>query len=206
MTNPNDPNQPPYGQQPGQQPYGAPGGQPYPQQPYGQQPPAKKRRKWPWIILAVVVVFIIIAVATQGGEDSTSTTAASTSSQPEGQAEGQAPPAAEDVEEGSTTIPPLVPAAPSGEGKQITYEVISDSATLNNVTWFDENSALQQESSVAAPWSLQLSNASTVSIIGVTAQTDGQSVTCRVIVDGEVEAEETATGQYAVVNCTANPF
>jgi hypothetical protein len=41
------------------------------------------------------------------------------------------------------TFPPLAPAAPSGEGKNIVYEVISDSGELNNVTWFDENSAIR---------------------------------------------------------------
>ena len=66
---PQDPNQPsgdqPYGQHP-QQPYGQ-----QPQQPYGQQPPQgypaqygqpyqppKKKKKWPWILLAIFVVLI----------------------------------------------------------------------------------------------------------------------------------------------------
>ncbi|RRQ26335.1 hypothetical protein DK926_19020 [Rhodococcus sp. Eu-32] len=205
MTNPNDPNQP-YGQQPNpQQPYGAPQGQPYPQQPYGQQPPpqpVKKKRKWPWIVLALIVVFVIIGVATsQGGDSDTSTAAPTTAGNSEGQAQGQNPPAAEETE--GTTIPPLVPAAPSGDGKQITYEVISDSPTLGNVTYFDEDSAIQQESSVAAPWSMELTNSSTFAIVGVTAQTDGTSVTCRIVVDGEIEDEQTATGQFAVVSCNA---
>ncbi|MFF1555664.1 MmpS family transport accessory protein [Rhodococcus erythropolis] len=51
-----DPHQP-YGQSP-QQPYGQQPGQGYPPQ-YGQQyPPPKKKRKWPWVVLAVVVLFI----------------------------------------------------------------------------------------------------------------------------------------------------
>ncbi|MDV7244462.1 MULTISPECIES: MmpS family transport accessory protein [Rhodococcus] len=176
---------------------------PPPQQPYGQQPgpgqypqqqPPKKRKKWPWILLAIVVLFVIIAVATSGGEDKGETTAG-TSASPA--APGVAP------AEGGNTIPPLAPAAPSGEGKSIVYEVISDSGELNNVTWFDENSAIQQQSTVPAPWTLTVNNPSTFVIAGVGAQTTGTSVTCRVIVDGEVEDEQTATGQYAVVNCNA---
>ena len=46
-------------QQPPQQPYPGQPGQPYPQQPYLQQPP-KKRKKWPWILLALVVVFLAV--------------------------------------------------------------------------------------------------------------------------------------------------
>lgn len=75
--------QQPGGQQPGgQQPYGQqPYGQPSGQQPYGQrpppapysaqQPPPKKRKKWPWILGALaVLLIIIIATSTSGGNDS----------------------------------------------------------------------------------------------------------------------------------------
>ncbi|WP_347563590.1 MmpS family transport accessory protein [Rhodococcus sp. ABRD24] len=87
----------------------------------------------------------------------------------------------------ATTLPPLKAAAPSGKGKQIQYGAISDSASLNSVTWFDENNSLQQSSSASAPWSLELTNTSSFVTAGVTAQTDGTSVTCRVVVDGKVE-------------------
>lgn len=175
-----------------------PSGQQPPQPPYGQAPaqPSKKRKKWPWILLAVVVLFVIIAVATSGGEDKSETTAGTSPSPAAPLAPGVAP------AEGGNSIPPLAPAVPSGEGKNIVYEVISDSGELN-VTWFDENSAIQQKSSVPAPWSLTVNNPLTFVIAGVGAQTTGTSVTCRVIVDGEVEDEQTATGQYAVVNCNA---
>ncbi|MBC2644751.1 MULTISPECIES: MmpS family transport accessory protein [unclassified Rhodococcus (in: high G+C Gram-positive bacteria)] len=180
MTYPPQPGQP---QQPGQ-PY-------YPPQP--PQQPAKKKRKWPWIILAIIAVFVIIAVAGGGGEDGKSPTEALT-----GEPAGHDGP--------STSIPPLVAAAPSGDSTEITYEVISDSGELNNVTWFDELNALQQESNVAAPWSKALSNTATFSMAGVTAQTTGTSVTCRVVVDGDIKEEKTSTGQYAVVNCSYAGF
>lgn len=62
---------PQYGQQPQ---YGQ--SQPFPQQPYaqpyGQAPvpppsPAKKKRKWPWIVGGIVVVLIIISALSSGG-------------------------------------------------------------------------------------------------------------------------------------------
>lgn len=65
---PQDPNQPyeqqpqqPYGQQPPQQPYGQQPPQGYPAQ-YGQPPyePPKKKKKWPWILLAIFVVLIAL--------------------------------------------------------------------------------------------------------------------------------------------------
>lgn len=87
MTFPHDPNQPqpagqsPYGQS--QVPYGnqPPTGQSYPQQPYGEpQPPAKKKRKWPWVVGGVVLVLVIAGMMGGGDEEKASTTAQATSS------------------------------------------------------------------------------------------------------------------------------
>ena len=79
-NNPGDQQPPNYGQQPppnyGQQPYQGQGqpGQPYPGQPYPgygvppQEP--KKRKKWPWVLLALVVLFLVFVggcVALIGG-------------------------------------------------------------------------------------------------------------------------------------------
>lgn len=80
MAIPHDPNQP-YPQQPFS---GQPaGGQPYPGPPYGQQPPqqsTKKKRKWPWILLAIVAFFLVVGVATGGNGEDGNTAAQGTSS------------------------------------------------------------------------------------------------------------------------------
>lgn len=96
---------------------------------------------------------------------------------------------------------PLAPVAPSDQAKTVVYEVISNGA-LSSVTWFDEDSALQQDTSVSASWSRTVKNSSTYVIAGLGAQTNGTSVTCRITVDGTVVDTQTATGKYAVVNCT----
>ncbi|MEV6323086.1 MmpS family transport accessory protein [Nocardia sp. NPDC051787] len=169
----------------------------YPQQPYGQpypqqypQPP-KKRKVWPWILLAAVVLMFggcLALVGTAGKEVSEAIDAAATSIQ----SAAEAPP---------ESIPPLVPKAPTGKGKTVVYEIISDS-DLNSVTYWDANSEIQQETGASAPWTMTITNTSTAVIAGVGAQTNGSSVTCRVTVDGRVKDEKTSTGKYAVVNCT----
>lgn len=61
----------------GAAPYGQ---QPYPSAPYGQMPPAppaKKKRKWPWIVGGIVVLLIIVS-ALSGGSDDKSGNASST--------------------------------------------------------------------------------------------------------------------------------
>ncbi|NLE80630.1 MAG: hypothetical protein GX610_13800 [Rhodococcus sp.] len=170
----------------------------YPQQPVPPTPPKKKSKKWPWIVGGIVGVIAIASIASNGSTGDESTTADAPAPAAE---QGQAPAPQPEAEQ--PVIPPLAPAPSAGDGKSIQYEVISDSGSLNSVTWFDENSAIQQKQNVSAPWSLTVENPSTFVIAGVGAQTDGTSVTCRVIVDGEVEDEQTATGQYAVVNCNA---
>nr|WP_166655811.1 MmpS family transport accessory protein [Nocardia ignorata] len=67
-------------------------------------------------------------------------------------------------------IPPLTAGSSTGKGKNITYEIVSDAAELNSVTYFDGNSELQQEVSAAAPWTKSVTNDSTVSIIGLGAR------------------------------------
>jgi hypothetical protein len=170
-------------QYPQQQPYGQPYPQPYPQ-------PPKKRKVWPWILLAVVVLMFggcFAILGTAGHEAAKALDAAATSIQSAAESPG-------------APIPPLAPKA-SGKAKTIVYEIISDS-DLRSVTYWDENSELQQLNETAAPWTLTVTNSSTAVIAGAGAQTNGTSVTCRVTVDGKVKDEKTSTGKYAVVNCT----
>lgn len=174
--------------------------------PYPPGPP-RKRRVWPWIVI-VAACFVLF-----GG--CTALVASTMANNPPVSHPANLPPAeasailrernglppTTDVAP-PTTIPPLTAQAPVSAGKTITYEVISD-ATLQSVTYFDANDAEKQQTDVAAPWSLTVTNTSTYVIAGLGAQTNGQSVTCRITVDGQVVDQKTATGQYAVVNCTA---
>jgi hypothetical protein len=167
----------------------------YPQQPYGQQPypppyPPRKRKVWPWILLAVAVLVFggcVAIIGAAGNEAAKAIDAAATSIQSA-------------AESPDAPIPPLTP-KPSGKGKTVVYEIISDS-DLKSVTYFDANSEIQQETDASAPWTKTVTNTSTYAIAGLGAQTDGTSVTCRITVDGKVKDEKTSTGKYAVVNCT----
>ncbi|WP_216918016.1 MmpS family transport accessory protein [Nocardia noduli] len=90
---------------------------------------------------------------------------------------------------------------PAGAGVSVVYEIISDTPTLPSVTYVDGNSAMQQQAPATAPWTKKFVNNSTYVILGVSAQTEGTSVTCRIAVDGQIVDEKTATGKYALVIC-----
>ncbi|GAB3127457.1 DUF4352 domain-containing protein [Tsukamurella serpentis] len=82
---PGQPGQPGHGQpySAGPAPYGAP-----------PTPPAKKKRKWPWIVLAVIAFLVVISVATGGGDKQDETASGSTSAPAAGAASKPDPTAA----------------------------------------------------------------------------------------------------------------
>ncbi|QBG78430.1 hypothetical protein PBI_WALRUS_39 [Gordonia phage Walrus] len=177
--------QPQYGQQP-------------PPPPYPPQQPPKKRKKWPWILGAVVVLIIIIAVATSGGggEESTDNTADSP-----GTTETQAP-----TEDGGDQPQPTTQQQESGTDG-VVYEVTSDSGTANNITYFGEGGNQSQENGATLPWRSKAFDESDTMIKGVTAQNGGSgTITCKIIIDGKVEVENSSNGQYAVVSCNGDLF
>lgn len=171
-------------------------GQPYPGQQFPPPTPPKKKRKWPWIVLAVIVFFVVVGVATGGGdkkEESTAATDAPTAT---------AAPAAGATPAEKTTTTKAAPAR-----KTVVYEVTSDSGTATNVTYFGENAQQSQATDVALPWKSKEFDSKKVTIKGVTAQNGGSgSISCKIIVDGKVEAENSSEGQYAVVSCNGKLF
>ncbi|MBF6171984.1 hypothetical protein IU476_10920 [Nocardia blacklockiae] len=85
--------------------------------------------------------------------------------------------------------------------KVITYEVVSD-AKLNALTYYDELSDPAKAPGVSAPWTKTVVNDAPVAVAGLSAQTTGRSITCRITVDGVVKDEQTAVGKFAAVNCS----
>lgn len=170
------------------------------QYPDPQQPPKRKRRIWPWLLGAIAIIIVIAAASGGGHHDSTTASTPVAASNAPAVHNSPAPPV-KPVE--VTTIPPLTAAPNTNSGHTIVYEVIADSG-LNSVTYFDANSAEKQDLNASAPWSKTVVNKSSYVIAGLGAQTNGQSVTCRITVDGKVADQQTATGQYAVVNCNAS--
>ncbi|UFS99585.1 MmpS family transport accessory protein [Nocardia huaxiensis] len=86
---------------------------------------------------------------------------------------------------------------------QVVYEVWGDASTAD-ILWFSGENEITDLVTKPIPFHTELTNDSTYPVYGVTAQTSGKgNISCRVTVDGVVRAEETARGQYAVVNYSA---
>ncbi|TFV62302.1 UNVERIFIED_ORG: hypothetical protein E4P37_17495 [Bacillus sp. AZ43] len=164
----------------------APQQPPAPYVPQGYELKKKKpiyTRVWFWI-LVVVIVAIAATAANGGGSDS-------------GGGDGS------DGGNASGTV-------------EVTYTLESDAPQVSAtyMTLDGGNIGQAQDNNVAPPWSktLQVED-SFIQSFTLTGQMspvfdgsspDGTTITCRITVDGEVVAEQTSTGQYAIVSCNAN--
>lgn len=156
------------------------------------EPKKKSRKLWLWIILAIVAVFILAQLA--GGGDDVEATA---SSDPTAQSSEAA---AQPTE------------APADTGRTVTYEVTSDAVTATSVTFTTmDDGEMGQEQATEATLPLtkevQIGKAGAFSLdsFGVSAQAgpDATTISCKITVDGEVVAEQTSTGPYAMVMCNS---
>lgn len=96
----------------------------------------------------------------------------------------------------------LITAPSAGAAGQVTYEVVSD-GLLSTVVYFDGINDQQTLSGVSAPWSATITNRATYPLYGVTAQTSGTQVSCRITVNGQVRDTKTAVGRYSLAICSA---
>ncbi|WP_120308995.1 MmpS family transport accessory protein [Mycolicibacterium celeriflavum] len=85
--------------------------------------------------------------------------------------------------------------------KELVYEVFGPAGTTANVSYFDENSEPVYVEGVSLPWSSSF-GIDAASVVGnLIAQGTGNSIGCRIIVDGEVRAERTSQGVNAFTYC-----
>ena len=90
--------------------------------------------------------------------------------------------------------------AESFNPKVVTYEVYG-SGTTGVINYVDLDGIPQRVENAALPWSLTLSTTVPAVSANILAQSDGNDLTCRILVDGELEEENTATGVNAQTVC-----
>jgi len=104
----------------------------------------------------------------------------------------------------------------TGATRAVVYTIESDSPTVS-ATWTTVdggNVGQSQDTAATPPWTMELEvSDAAFSSYTLTASMnpvfdgsapDGTTITCRITVDGEVVAEQTSNGQYAIATCNAN--
>lgn len=84
--------------------------------------------------------------------------------------------------------------------KVVTYEVFGTGSTAT-INYADLDGKPQRTGEVSLPWSLTLETTLPSVMPNIMAQSDGQSISCRVTVDDEVKDERTADGMNAATYC-----
>lgn len=174
-----------------QNPYGNPQNQPpqHPQQPMGAQP-AKQKKPWykrPLIMIPlVVVVLIVIGMAANGGK----TTDSAQNSQPSDSAQ----PAQENNAE-----------QPNNGGGNVMQYVLETDGSPVNATYAGKGMNISQEQGVPSGWTKEIQFDNKWDAIGanLSGQLDGGgTVTCKMLWNGVVVAENQSSGDYAMVTCS----
>lgn len=83
--------------------------------------------------------------------------------------------------------------------KVVTYEVFGSGTAV--VNYLDLDGKPVRAGTVALPWTLTLETTAPSVAPNIIAQTDGQTITCRITVDDEIKDEKMVTGVNAQTFC-----
>jgi Mycobacterium membrane protein len=104
------------------------------------------------------------------------------------------------------TNPPSVSAIPATvveiNPKSVTYEVFGNMGTAGKVTYADLNSQPIEVTLASLPWSVSETTMASSASLSLVAQVDGDSVGCRILVNGQVRDEQSVSHEGAAVACT----
>ncbi len=85
--------------------------------------------------------------------------------------------------------------------KEVKYEVFGDPGATATINYLNLDAQPQHAVDVTLPWSLTLTTTAPAASANIVAQGDGDSITCRITVDGVVKDEKTTTGLNAQTFC-----
>jgi hypothetical protein len=85
--------------------------------------------------------------------------------------------------------------------KHLTYEVFGPPGTVATISYFDANADPQKVEGARLPWSLTFTTTAQTAVQKVVAQGDGDSIGCRILIDGVVKAEKITNAVSAFGSC-----
>ena len=84
--------------------------------------------------------------------------------------------------------------------KVVTYEIFG-SGTVATINYLDLDAQPQKAENSSLPWELTLTTTAPAASPNIVAQSDGESITCRITVDGVIKDERTTDGVNAQTFC-----
>jgi hypothetical protein len=84
--------------------------------------------------------------------------------------------------------------------KVVTYEIFG-AGSLATINYLDLDAQPQKAENAPLPWTLTLTTTAPAASPNIIAQSDGDTITCRITVDGVVKDERTSDGLNAQTFC-----
>ena len=85
--------------------------------------------------------------------------------------------------------------------KEVKYEIFGQPGAIATINYLDLDAQPQKVENTALPWSLTLTTTAPAASPNIVAQGDGDSISCRITVDGVVKDEKTTDGLNAQTFC-----
>ncbi len=85
--------------------------------------------------------------------------------------------------------------------KRLTYEVSGPPGTLATISYFDSDFVPQVIRGASLPWTLQFDISEATAVGSVVAQGNAESISCRILIDGEVKTENSSNQVDAFTSC-----
>ena len=85
--------------------------------------------------------------------------------------------------------------------KVVTYEIFGMDGAVATINYLDLEAVPQIVRNTRLPWSITLTTTAPSANATIVAQGDGDSIGCRIVVNGEVKAEKTSDGVKAQTFC-----
>lgn len=90
---------------------------------------------------------------------------------------------------------------PPYASKSATYEILGPPGTVGVVNWMDEKAQPQRENFTTLPWSHTITARLPGIFAYVVAQGDSNYIGCRIVVDGKLVDQQSATNRDAQISC-----
>jgi nitrate reductase NapE component len=85
--------------------------------------------------------------------------------------------------------------------KHLRYEIFGPPGTTASISYFGADGDPEHADGVTLPWSLEFPITAAAAIGSIAAQGDGDSISCRILVDGVVKSEKTTNEVSAFASC-----
>ena len=85
--------------------------------------------------------------------------------------------------------------------KHMTYEVFGSPGSVASISYFDVNADPRRVEGAQLPWSVEFASTEATALGGVAAQGTGDSIGCRIVVDGVVKAQKITHEVSAFTSC-----